>query len=69
MEGVLDGKDEIVGEFAEWLADEGGLGAYPAGMTLDMTVRQLVERYIETSLGREALKDWAQLRAEDELEP
>lgn len=61
--------EEMVEDFAEWLAQHGKLGACTLGITLDMTVRQLVERYVATALGREALKDWAQELAEAELEP
>ena len=68
IEGVQERDDDLTLEFADYLATEGKLGVFP-NLTLDMTVRQIVDKYIESPMGREALKDWAQERAEFELEP
>lgn len=69
LERFAAGNDDVRLEFAHWLADEGRLGAYPLGLELEMTVGQLVDRFVATPLGQAALKDWALEWAEADLEP
>lgn len=62
---VDEGNTDALLSFAEYLAEEGELGDV-AELSLEMTVRQLVELQITNASGRASLRTWARMLAEEQ---
>lgn len=64
-DAVQDGNPDAIAGFAEHLVEEGLLGAGAGEMTLDLSVAQMVERYIQSRAGIAELKAWAMAVADE----
>ena len=65
-DAVEEGSLDAVTDFAQHLVEEGLLGAGCDEISINLTVGQMVERYIQTRDGTAELKAWAVAVTDDD---